>query len=205
RSNPLRQIKNCCRILTMQISYFGNTGFLLKGNDASVALALPAEKIGNAEIVVTATENEEMKASAEQTVFDWSGEYEARGVSVQLIPVGNEKPSRIAKIIIDGISIVHLDGVTEPLTETEEEQIGGVDMLLVSVGKAAALGEKQIKNTIEALEPKIVVPMNFAAGEEIEFAKTLGFGEVEGEDSLKLKAESLPSERMELKILRPRK
>ena len=201
----MRQIKNYCRIPPMQIQYFGNLGFLLKGGEASVALALPAEKIGEAEIVVTASEDEKIKAEKDQTVFDWPGEYESKGVSVQLIPVGKEKPSRIAKIIIDGIAIVHLDGVEEALTEKEEEKIGNVDMLLVSVGKNAALNEQQIKNTIEALEPKIVIPMNFESGEEKEFAKSLGFGEIENEDSLKLKAGSLPSDRMEMKILRQRK
>ncbi|MCK5471710.1 MBL fold metallo-hydrolase [Candidatus Gracilibacteria bacterium] len=189
----------------MQISYFGNTGFILKGNDTSVALALPAEKIGDAEIVITSTEDEKIKAGGGQTIFDWPGEYESKGVSVQLIPAGKEKPSRIAKIIIDGIAVVHLNGVEEALTEKEEEKIGNVDILLVSVGKNAALDEKQIKNTIEALEPKIVIPMNFAAGEEKEFAKSLGFGEIEGENDLKLKAGSLPSDRMEMKILRQQK
>ncbi|MFH0776893.1 MAG: MBL fold metallo-hydrolase [Patescibacteria group bacterium] len=189
----------------MQISYFGQLGFLLKGSDASVALALPADKIGEAEIVITATEDEVIKASSKQTVFDWPGEYESKGVSVALIPVGKDKPSRIAKVIIDGIALVHLDGVSEPLTEKEEEKIGNVDLLLISIGKNATLDAKQIKNTIEALEPKIVIPMNFADGEEKEFAKQLGFGEAEAENDLKLKASSLPSDRMELKILRSRK
>ncbi|MFA6458409.1 MAG: MBL fold metallo-hydrolase [Patescibacteria group bacterium] len=189
----------------MQISYFGNLGFVLKGNDASIALALPADKIGDAEIVITATADEQVKAAKGQNVFDWPGEYESRGVSVALIPVGKEKPSRIAKIIVDEISVVHLDGVTEPLSEKEEEKVGNVDVLLISVGKNAALDAKQIKNTIEALEPKIVIPMNFAAGEELEFAKSLGFADLEPENELKIKAASLPVERLELKILRPRK
>ncbi|MCF7856783.1 MBL fold metallo-hydrolase [Candidatus Gracilibacteria bacterium] len=187
----------------MQISYSGGLGFTLKGADAAVALA--TEKTDNADIIITSTEDEKIKAGSNQTVFDWPGEYESKGVSVGLIPVGENKPSRVAKIIIDEIAIVHLDGVTEPLTEKEEERIGHVDVLLVSIGKSAALDEKQIKNTIEALEPKIVVPMNFTSGEEKEFAKGLGFGEIEAEADLKLKAGGLPTERMELRILRPRK
>jgi hypothetical protein len=197
--------KHSARIPTMQIQYFGNLGFLLKGGGTTVALALPAEKIDSAEIVITSTEDEKIKTAENQVVFDWPGEYEAKGVGVALIPVGNENPSRIAKIIIDDISIVHLDGVREALTEKEEEKIGNVDVLLVSVGANAALDEKQIKNTIEALEPKILIPMNFAAGEETAFAKNLGLGEVEEEPDLRLKASSLPSDRMELHILRPRK
>ncbi len=189
----------------MQIQYFGNLGFVLKGNDASIALALPAERIGDAEIVITMTADEKLKVAEEQKVFDWPGEYESRGVSVALIPVGENEPSRIAKIIVDEIAIVHLDGVREALTEKEEAKIGNVDVLLISVGTNAALDEKQIKNTIEALEPKIVVPMNFKTGEEVEFAKNLGFAEIEPEADLKLKSSSLPSDRMELKILRPRK
>lgn len=189
----------------MQISYFGNLGFTLKGNDASIALALPADKIGDAEIVITTTADEEVKAAKGQNVFDWPGEYESRGVSVALIPVGKDQPSRIAKIIVDEISVVHLDGVKEPLSEKEEERVGNVDVLLISVGKNAALDAKQIKNTIEALEPKIVVPMNFAAGEDLEFAKSLGFADLEPENELKIKAANLPIDRLELKILRPRK
>jgi hypothetical protein len=193
------------RIPAMQISYFGNLGFLLKGDGTTVALALPAEKIDSAEIVITSTEDEKIKTAGNQVVFDWPGEYEAKGVSVALIPVGKGNPSRIAKVIIEDISIVHLDGVQEALTEKEEEKIGNVDVLLVSIGANAALDEKQIKNTIEALEPKILIPMNFTAGEETAFAKNLGLGAVEEEVDLKLKASSLPSDRMELHILRPRK
>lgn len=189
----------------MQIQYFGNLGFVLKGDEATIALALAADKIGDAEIVITASADEKIKASGTQKVFDWPGEYESRGVSVALIPVGKEKPSRIAKIIVDEIAVVHLDGVTEVLTEKEEEKIGKVDVLLLSIGKNSALDEKQIQNTIEALEPRIVIPMNFESGEELTFSKSLGFGENEAENDLKLKASSLPNDRMELKILRPRK
>lgn len=203
---PLLENKTIsARIPAMQIQYFGQLGFLLRGGGTTVALALPPEKIDSAEIVITSTEDEKIKTASGQVVFDWPGEYEAKGVGVALIPVGNENPSRIAKIIIDDISIVHLDGVREALTEKEEEKIGNVDILLVSIGANAALDEKQIKNTIEALEPKILIPMNFAAGEEAAFAKNLGLGEVEEEVDLKLKASSLPADRMELHILRPRK
>ncbi len=189
----------------MQIYYLGDLGFLFRGSEAKVALALPPERVFEEEIVITTSENEKIKAKPNQSVFDWPGEYEAKGISVMLIPVGKEKPCRIAKVIIDEISVVHLDGMSEELTEKEEDKVGNVDVLLISVGKSATLNEKQIKNTIEALEPKIIVPMNFAAGEEKAFAKTMGFGETEEETDLKLKAGGLPSDRMELRILRQKK
>ena len=187
----------------MQIQYFGGLGFVLKSADATVALA--TEKFDDAQIVIPADPDAKIAAAKNQTVFDWPGEYESRGVSVALIPVGKEKKSRVAKILIEEMAVVHLDGVAEPLTEKEEERIGTVDILLISTGKNAALDAKQIKNTIEGIEPKIVVPMNFAVGEEIEFAKNLGCAEAEPENDLKLRASSLPSDRMELRILKARK
>jgi L-ascorbate metabolism protein UlaG (beta-lactamase superfamily) len=185
----------------MQIQYQGQTAFALNGSDASVALHLPSEKINNADIIIPAKENAQ-GSKVSGNVFDWPGEYEANGISVQLIPVGKESPALVAKIIVDNIAIAHLDNLQIALTEKEEERIGSVDVLLISIGKNSALSEKQIKNTIEAIEPKIIIPMNFESGEEKEFAKSMGFGEVEEESDLKLKASSLPTDRMELKILK---
>lgn len=189
----------------MQIQYFGDLGFSLKGSDTSVALFLSAEKIGDSEIIVSVTEDEKIKTAEGQSVFDWPGEYEAKGVGVSLISIGKNQPSRAAKIIIDEISVLHLNGIKEALTEKEEDRIGNVDVLIMSIGKNSELNEKQIRSTIEALEPKIIIPMNFADGEEKTFSKSLGFGDVEAEADLKLKAASLPSDRMELKILKMRK
>jgi L-ascorbate metabolism protein UlaG (beta-lactamase superfamily) len=187
----------------MQINYSGQFGFSLKGNSASVSLCADG-RVGDENIVITVGE-EAPKVSKGQIVFDWPGEYEAAGVSVMIIPIGKTDRARAVKLMLDDIAVAHLGEIAEPLTDAEEEQIGNVDILFVSIGKAAKLEAKKIQSAIEAIDPRLVIPMNFAAGEETDFAKLLGFAELEAVDSLKLKKADLPNDRMDLKILRPKK
>lgn len=182
----------------MQITYLGDTGFIIKGNQTSVALACKPEEIGLEEIIITGSEDDKIKTSANQAVFDWPGEYEARNVSVMVIPVGPEKKQRAVKIMIDEISIAHLDNLDEVLKEEEEEKIGNIDILLIR-------DNKNTKANIEAIDPRLVIPMGLETSNEKEFSKKLGFGEIEAEESLKLKKTDLPSDRMDLKILKPKK
>lgn len=189
----------------MQISALGGAGFVLKDATMSVLLAGDAAQAHDAEIIIAPTGDGKLKTNNERVVFDWPGEYEARGVSVMIIPVGKTPKSNVIKILFEDISIAHLDNIAEPLTEAEEEKVGNVDVLFISIGKNSKLDEKQIKNTIEEISPRLVIPMNFADGEENVFAKEFGFGEIEAENVLKLKRSDLPSDRMDLKILRPRK
>ncbi len=189
----------------MQITYKGNAGFTLRGNKATVALALDPRQISTEQIVITAGENDAIKAGKDQVVFDWPGEYESNGVMVMIIPVGKDRAVRVVKVILDDISIVHLDNLAEPLTEAEEEKIGNVDLLFVSIGKAAQLPAKGLQAAIEGIDPKLVIPMNYAAGEEETFAKAMGLGSTESEDSLKIKKSDLTSDKLSLAILRPRK
>lgn len=190
----------------MQINYKTGIGFVVKAGEANIALCLPPEKVDGEEIIITASEADEksLKVNKSQVVFSWPGEYEAKGVSVMVIPVGKEKKSRVVKVIAEDISIVHLDGVAEMLTESEEEKIGNVDILFVSIGKNAALNDKQTKQMIEVIEPRAVVPMNFAAGEEIDFGKLLGFAQIEAKDTWKVKKSDLPADRMNFEVIRPK-
>jgi len=180
----------------MQITYFGENGFVLKGQDATVALACPLEKTNDVDIIITATTDEKVKANDNQAVFDWPGEYESKKVSVMLAPVGKDKKTRIAKVILDNIAFAHIDNLTEPLTEAEEEKLGNIDVLFVNIS------EQETRKVVEVVGPRLVIPMNFAAGEQIDFAKSLGFGEIEEKDVLKLKKSNLPNDRMEFAVIR---
>ncbi len=189
----------------MQITYKDKIGFVLKGDRTTVALCLAPAQVGAEQIVVAAGEDDVIKASKDQSVFDWPGEYEASGVMVMIIPVGKERSARVVKVIHDDISLVHLDNIAEPLTEAEEEKIGNVDLLFVNIGKSAKLPTKGVQATIEGIDPKLVVPMNYTAGEEKEFAKALGFAEAEAESVLKIKKSDFSSEKMSFAVLRPQK
>lgn len=185
----------------MQINYHNGVGFALRGERSNVALCLEPKQVNGEQVIISNTEGA-IKASNNQVVFDWPGEYEAHGVSVMIIPVGKEQKGQITKLILDDFAIAHLDSIAERLTEAEEEKIGNIDILFVSIGKNAKLSAKDIQNTIEAIDPKLVIPMNFSDGEEKDFAKNLGHDALEPTDNLKLKKSDLPNDRMDLKILK---
>jgi len=185
----------------MNITYKGQTGFILKGASESVAIACDPKQLSNENVIVTRTADETVKASKDQAVCDWPGEYEACDISVMIIPVGKEQKDRVTKAIFENIAFAHVDAISEPLSEKEEEKVGNIDVLFITTGKAAKLEPKQIQAVIESIGPRMVIPMNFAAGEQLEFAKLLGFGEITEDDTLKTTKSGLPSDRMDLRIL----
>lgn len=188
----------------MQITYRGDLGVVLKGDSATVALALNPKDVGDEDVVVTRAFDDKVKAKKEQAVIDWPGEYEARGVAVMVIPVGAEKKGRVVKLLIDDIAIAHLTDVSAEITEAEGEKIGNIDILFVPTGKAHALTIKAAQSIIETIEPRVVIPIGFSGGEQLEFAKALGFSEVPEIDVFKCKKSDLPADRMELQLLKAR-
>jgi L-ascorbate metabolism protein UlaG (beta-lactamase superfamily) len=187
----------------MQITSTDKSGFLLKADTATVSLC-EATPTAEAQIIITRTADEKLKAARDQAVFDWPGEYEARGVMTMLIPVG-QTGARVTKVILDGISVVHLGELSAPLSDAEESKVGKVDILLAPVGATAKISAKDLQGVVESLDPRIVVPM---LGDEVEvqaFAKQLNFPEALAEDTLKLKSSDLAGEKTTLRVLRPRK
>lgn len=186
----------------MQITYHGELGFRIKGEAATLALALEPKAVSDENIVVTRAADDQIKAKKEQIVMDWPGEYESRGVAVMIIPVGSDRKGRIVKILIDDMSIGHLTDVSDTLSEADEAKVGNIDILFVPVGAKSKLSAKSLTSIIETIEPRLVIPMNFAGGEQLEFAKNLGLTLSEEEDVLKVKKSDLPSDRMDVKVLK---
>lgn len=186
------------KLLAMQIFYKNDLGFVLKAAKTNVALALNPKQLTDESVIVTVTADAEFKTKKEQTVFDWPGEYEKGGVMTQIFQTGKNEPGRVIKLVVDDISCVHVTSLSEPLTEKEEEEIGKVDILFVPL--AGAIPEKEIMPVIEALEPKIVVPMQATPEQAAALAKTFG-SVAEPQDSLKIKASDLTGERVEVRIL----
>jgi hypothetical protein len=179
----------------MHISFNGNLEFFLKSPITTVGLGVNNDKT-NAEIIIPAQPDFDYKANEDAALFVWPGEYESRGVMTTIFEIDNAS-QRAVKILLEEISIGWLDELKNQLTEKEEEKFGTLDVLLIS----AKTEPKILKNTLEALEPSLVLPADFTAGEEAELAKKFGFGEIEPEDILKLKRSDLNAERMEFKIL----
>ncbi len=78
------------------------------------------------------------------------------------------KANGVYKIIIDGISIVHLGDAHGSMSNKLQlidlkEKLGPIDLLLMPIGDGnlVNLGKTVWTNTIEILEPKVIVPMHY--------------------------------------------
>jgi len=75
---------------------------------------------------------------------------------------GSERgDNTIMTIEIDGLRICHLGDLGHILSDQEVESVGSVDVLLVPVGGTYTIGPAEADQLVEALRPKVVIPMHF--------------------------------------------
>lgn len=115
----------------------------------------------------------------------------------------------IYRIEVEGIVICHLGDLGHPLTEEQKAAIGDIDILLVPAGGGTVLAPEAAADLIAELEPKIVIPMQYATpngdldlGPLEPFAKRLGQPIPEAIDKLVLRQSELP-ETLRLVVLTP--
>jgi len=68
------------------------------------------------------------------------------------------------KFTIDGIKFCHLGDLGHELDSEAIEKIGEVDVLFVPIGGTFTVDDKQAWNVINAIKPKIIVPMHYKIG-----------------------------------------
>ena len=107
----------------------------------------------------------------EPLVFRAPGEYEYNGIVVRGVmtpmPVGvpHEQRNVAYTIEMDGINICHLGDLTQPLTTRQVDELKPVDVVLVPAGGHCAISLDQALQTVQDLDPRIVIPMHFAHGQ----------------------------------------
>ena len=75
---------------------------------------------------------------------------------------GKERGTNIIfNMIIDRMNIVHLGDLGHDLSPEEIKGIGNVDVLFIPVGGYFTIDAKVAESVINALKPKIVIPMHF--------------------------------------------
>ena len=65
----------------------------------------------------------------------------------------------------EGLRIVHCGDLGHLLSEEQLAAIGKVDLLLIPVGGYYTIDAKEAKATVDAIAPRIVVPMHYRHGE----------------------------------------
>ena len=136
------------------------------------------------------------------------GEYEIGGVFITGIQTNGTKHSedelRNILYVFDynGLTVAHLGVLNRVPTQAEVEALGPVHVALVPVGDNMTLNAAKAAEVISLLEPKIVIPMQYATEASIvkleplsKFLKEIGLGDVEKMPSLKVNSvSSLPDE-----------
>lgn len=163
----------------MDIFYLGHSSFKLVGKTASVItdpynptmLGLKFPNV-SAEIVTVSHDHEDHSQHSlvndVYKVIDSPGEYEVKGISFLGFnsyhdnKKGEIRGKNIIFVIeIDGIRVAHLGDLGHTLTESEINNLGDIDILMIPVGGTYTIGPKEAVEITRALDPNIVIPMHY--------------------------------------------
>ena len=141
-------------------------------------------------------------------VITGPGEFEIGGVFITGVQT-NKKSKRSTKELrntlyvfdYDGVTVAHLGDVQKVPSQTEIENLGGVNVVLVPVGGGGGLNAAKAAEIVSLLEPGFVIPMHYEVPESNlqldplnRFIKEMGVGTVEPIPSLKVTRSTVPSE-----------
>lgn len=141
-------------------------------------------------------------------VVSGPGDYEVKEIFVkgsisQSKLSGKKYINTIYSLAVDGINIVFLGALGDvELSKETREAIDGPDVLFVPTGGDGLLDAKVAAKLSLALEPKMVIPMDYDAASLKSFLKELGEEKAEVVDKLTLKRKDLDGKEGEVVVLK---
>jgi len=188
----------------MEIKALGNYSALIKGKKESILINpsdeyLKIDKSNSRVILFTASDFDGVGLVDNKVLIRGAGEYEIGGVEI----LGSDVDSKntIYSIHLDGIFVLVLGRLSEPLNDKKIEKLSGIDVLLAPT----ALGDKSSFKLVKSWSQKWGVNYLIPMGEDKEMlVKFLDEADEEGIESievLKVEKENLP-EGLELKLLK---
>ena len=162
----------------MEITWLGYSCFRLKGKNTTVITDPFPPDIGysidklTANIITVShghTEHSYTKAiGGGPRVISRPGEYEIGGVLVIGISTFHDDQNgavqgknTVYAIEVDDVTVCHLGDLGHPLSSSQIEELGNIDVMLVPVGGATTIAASQAAALIRSIEPKIVIPMHY--------------------------------------------
>ncbi len=140
------------------------------------------------------------------------GEYEVGGVFVNGFPMHDVEGLRrnVAYLFdYDKLTVLHLGDLAHIPPQSEVEEIGQVNVLLIPVGGGNGLSAAEAAEVVGLIEPYFVIPMHYAQpGVRFEldpvdkFLKAMGVSKAQELDTLKVSAADTP-EQPQVIILSP--
>ena len=209
-----------------EFRWFGHNCFRIKGREVTVITDPVGRETGYAmpkqtADVVTISHDHPGHANLaavrpEYQVVRGPGEYELHDVFITGIRTyhddarGKERGYNTVYLIeLEGMVVCHLGDLGHPLTEEQAEAMSHVDVLLVPAGGGAVLEPPKAAELIGQIEPKVVIPMQYATahgdkklGDLASFCKHLGIDVPASEEKLQLRKSDL-TDAMRLIALAP--
>ena len=209
-----------------EFRWYGHNCFRIKGREATVITDPVGRESGyamgkqTADVVTISHEHPghtNLNAvRPEYQVVRGPGEYEMHEIFITGIrtyhdaELGKQRGYNTVYLIeLEGMVICHLGDLGHPLTDEQAEAMSNVDVLLVPAGGGTVLDPPKAAELISQLDPKVVVPMQYATthgdkklGDLATFCKHLGVDVPTPEEKLVLKQSDL-TEAMRLVVLAP--
>jgi L-ascorbate metabolism protein UlaG (beta-lactamase superfamily) len=184
----------------MEITYLGHSSFKLKNKEGLVLIIDPfnPEFVGLpypkdvADVLIMSHSHADHNFKEvitgpvkrnETFVIENEGEYEIGGVEISCIKTYHDKvegaergKNLITVIRMDDLTVCHLGDLGSKLNETQIEKLGSVDVLMVPVGGEFTLSMDMVFDTINDIQPSLVIPMHYkvdSMGEEFQKLSTL--------------------------------
>jgi len=172
----------------MKIKWFGHAAFKLTPEHGPVIITDPytPEGVGyppisdKADLVITSSDDDDAHCRADLIagsprvvnaldVATNGGRSHVDGLDIRSIEAAewDEHPEHVPgqngmyRFVLDGIDIAHMGDVGNPLTERQTAFFEGVDVLLALAGGYLTIELDDLKQVIDRVRPKVVIPMHF--------------------------------------------
>ena len=201
----------------MNIYWYGKTCLKIQENGITVAIdpfnagSFKSPRMAADILLLTSKEYLEASSSisGDKFVIDAPGEYEVKGVFVSGLP-GNGSKVTSYHVEIGGTTVAIIGKIKKSDLDAKQlELLEEVDVLAVPVGGDGSLSAKEAAELVNQIEPKIVIPINYAIPglkEKVEgveaFKKQIGV-KYETMDKLAIKHKDIPQDEMKMIILEP--
>ncbi len=210
----------------MDIQWLGHSCFRLRGSIATVitdpfdpSVGLPLPKLQGDFVTIShphAHHSFTEAVEGQPYIIQTPGEFEAKGVSVRglattLLDAAGPGGRNVVYVMeIDGVALVHLGDLGQPLTPRQVEELTPVHVLMVPAGGGCTITPSQAAEAIRLLEPMVVIPMHYQLpqlpgdlrGVE-DLLKELGAEGLTPQPRLSVTLSNMPSERRVV-VMEPR-
>ncbi|MEK7569637.1 MAG: MBL fold metallo-hydrolase [Patescibacteria group bacterium] len=206
----------------MIITYFGKQFFKIAQGDMTIALnpVGKGSKSGvsarfGADIALSTTNHPDYNGTAEVAhgekrpfVISGPGDYEVKeifvkGAATDAMLGGKRYVNTVYSLEVDGSTLTFLGALSNPeLSKEAHEAIGSPDILFIPAGGEGLIDPKASAKLASALEPKLIIPMDYDDKSLKTFLKELGEEKAEAVEKITIKRKDLEGKEGEVLVLK---